>query len=84
MARISTYRASSPVESTDELVGSDIAKATKNFTVGAIIDLIGITGTANTLAMFGTGTSLIDSIITQNTNGTAVTIGSDDSQGVTI
>ena len=84
MARISTYGISTPATAADKLIGSDPTNATKNFTVGSIIDLIGITGTVNTLAMFGTGTSLIDSIITQNATGTIVTIGSDDSQGVTI
>ena len=39
MARISTYAVSSPAELTDELVGSDINKATKNFTVGSILTL---------------------------------------------
>lgn len=61
MARISTYAVSSPAEPTDELLGSDINKATKNFTVGSILDLVGGEGTDNTLTMFGAGSSLVDS-----------------------
>ena len=90
MARISTYGISTPAAAADKLIGSDTTNATKSFTVGSIIDLIGITGTANTLAMFGTGTSLIDSIITQSNNGKQITVGgdtvlgSDDSDEATI
>ena len=45
MARISTYAVSSPAELTDELIGSDVNKATKNFTVQSIVDLVGGTFT---------------------------------------
>ena len=84
MARISTYAVSTPAAIDDKLVGSDSVNATKNFTVGSIIDLAGITaGTANTLAMFGSGSALVNSIVTQNAAGTTISIGSDDSQEVT-
>tara|TARA_R110002110_G_scaffold142889_1_gene331352 strand:+ start:267 stop:2498 length:2232 start_codon:yes stop_codon:yes gene_type:complete len=84
MARISTYAVSTPATIDDKLVGSDSVNATKNFTVGSIIDLAGITaGTANTLAMFGSGSALVNSIVTQNAAGTTISIGSDDSQEVT-
>ena len=70
MARISTYAVSSPAELTDELVGSDINKATKNFTVQSILDLTGVpVGTENTLSMFGPGTTLIDSLVSQDNIG---------------
>ena len=83
MARISTYAIESPAEAGDRLLGSNPSNDTKNFTVGSIIDLIGINGTKDTIAMFGSGTSLKDSIITQSSNGTSISIGSDDSQEVT-
>ena len=70
MARISTYAVSSPAALTDELIGSDINKATKNFTVGSILDLTGVpAGTENTLSMFGPGTTLIDSLVSQDNIG---------------
>ena len=70
MARISTYAVSSPAALTDELIGSDINKATKNFTVGSILDLTGVpVGTENTLSMFGPGTTLIDSLVSQDNIG---------------
>mgnify|MGYP003638671002 FL=1 len=86
MARISTYAVSTPAALTDELIGSDINKATKNFTVQSIVDLSpGFTpGTANTLSMFSDAFGLVDSIITQNTAGDSISIGSEDSQEVTI
>ena len=62
MARISTYAIESPAEAGDILLGSNTSNDTKNFTVGSIIDLIGINGTKDTIAMFGSGTSLKDSI----------------------
>ena len=83
MARISTYAIESPAEAGDILLGSNTSNDTKNFTVGSIIDLIGINGTKDTIAMFGSGTSLKDSIITQNATGTVISIGSDDSEEVT-
>ena len=84
MARISTYAVSSPAELTDELIGSDINKATKNFSVQSILDLSGATtGTANTLSMFSSA-GLVDSIITQDAAGNSISIGSEDSQEVTI
>ena len=85
MARISTYGASSPAELTDELIGSDKVKATKNFTVGSILDLTGVpVGTENTLSMFGPGTTLIDSLVTQvafNASKTAVNVGTIPTKG---
>ena len=81
MARISTYGVSSPAVVTDELIGSDIAKATKNFTIGSIIDITGIpAGTDNTLSMFGPGPTLIDSIVTQTTEG-SINVGIVPSKG---
>ena len=76
MARISTYAVSSPAELTDELVGSDINKATKNFTVQSIVDLSpGFTpGTRKTLPMF-LGVDLVDSPI-------SVSVGSDEDMNV--
>ena len=65
MPKISTYALSSPAELTDELIGSDISKNTKNFTVGSIVDITGIpAGTQNTISMFSS-TGLVDSISTQ-------------------
>ena len=76
MARISTYAIESPAEAGDRLLGSNPSNDTKNFTVGSIVDLIGISGTKDTIAMFGGGTSLVDSIITQNIfGGSEITIG---------
>jgi len=65
MPKISTYALSSPAELTDELIGSNISKDTKNFTVGSIVDITGIpAGTQNTISMFS-NTGLVDSISTQ-------------------
>lgn len=52
--------------------------------ISDIVDLTGVTtGTANTLPIF-TGTGLANSIITQNAAGVGISIGSEDSQEVTI
>ena len=52
--------------------------------ISDIVDLTGVTtGTANTLPIF-TGTGLANSIITQNAAGAGISIGSEDSQEVTI
>ena len=83
MAKISTYALSSPVSLEDKLIGTDVYDVTKNFTLGSIVALTGTTGTANTLPIF-TSAGLADSIITQNTAGDSISIGSEDSQEVTI
>ena len=52
--------------------------------ISDIVDLTGVTtGTANTLPIF-TGAGLANSIITQNTAGNSISIGSEDSQEVII
>ena len=81
MARISTYALSTPADLSDKLIGSDLTNATKNFTVESIIDLTGIpAGTDNTLSMFGPGPTLIDSVVTQTSEG-SINVGIVPSKG---
>jgi len=83
MARISTYPLKVPTLQ-DKLLGSATGLATNNFSIGSILDLTGLdVGTDYTLAMFGPGSTLADSIIVQNAAGTSISIGTDDTQEVT-
>ena len=74
MAKISTYALSSPVSLGDKLIGTDVYDVTKNFTLGSIVALTGITGTANTIPMFS-ATGFKDSPIYTVPGSEGITVG---------
>ena len=85
MARISTYPLDNSISREDLLVGTDAedSNITKNFSIGALADFLGSSGTTNTVPVFS-ATGLLDSKITQvvfDASTTAINVGTIPQKG---
>jgi hypothetical protein len=85
LARISTYPLDNSISREDLLVGTDAedSNITKNFSIGALADFLGSSGTTNTVPVFS-ATGLLDSKITQvvfDASTTAINVGTIPQKG---